>query len=270
MNIRANKISYQKEKLFHDNWARSIMIDEVMVEESFEACTSPENCLIIKKLGDIKGKEVLELGCGAGEASVYLAKKGANVTASDISPEMLNVVRKVAKKHNVTVSTIQSTADSIKSEDQVFDIVYASNLLHHVDIEQTLIEVKRVLKTGGIFVSWDPLAHNPAINLYRKLSTGVRTEDEHPLTMKDIKIFEKYFTKTETYMTWFFTLWIFIKYYFIDRIDPNKERYWKKILSEHQKLNKMYTFLEKLDKIFLSLFPFMKRYCWNVIIFAHK
>ena len=77
--------------------------------------------------------------------------------------------------------------------DSTFDVVYAANLLHHVDIEETLIEAKRILKPDGVFVSWDPLAHNPVINIYRRLAMGVRTEDEHPLKMKEIAFFKKHF-----------------------------------------------------------------------------
>jgi ubiquinone/menaquinone biosynthesis C-methylase UbiE len=139
-----------------------------------------------------------------------------------------------------------------------------------VNIESTLKEIQRVLKPGGTFVSWDPLAHNPVINIYRRLAFRVRTEDEHPLAMSDLKLFKKYFSSVEAQMTWFFTLWIFIKFFLIDGINPNKVRYWKKILADHKELEKTYLFLEKLDKIFLQIFPFMKRYCWNVTVIAKK
>lgn len=265
-----NTIDCIGEQAFHDKWALSINTSRIMVDEFFEACTSPENRIIINRLRDIEGKKILELGCGAGEASIYFAKQGADVTATDISHEMLNVVQKVAKMHNVSVKTKQSRSDKIDSKDESFDIVYAGNLLHHVDIEPTLKEVHRVLKKEGIFVAWDPLAHNPIINFYRKIATEVRTKDEHPLTMNDLKLFGKYFANVECHMTWFFTLLIFIRFYFIDRIDPNKERYWKKILIDHKKLEKTYSCLYKLDKIFLAIYPFMKRYCWNVTVISKK
>jgi ubiquinone/menaquinone biosynthesis C-methylase UbiE len=259
-----------REEVFHDQWADSINIDNVIVDEFFEASTSPENRIIIKKIGDIKDKNILELGCGAGEASVYFAKKGAEVTAVDISQRMLDVVQNLAKKHDVTLSTKQSYSDNIDFADETFDIVYAANLLHHVDIESTLKEASRVLKKGGLFVSWDPIAHNPLINIYRRMATEVRTEDEHPIEMKQLKMFLKYFSSVETEATWLFTLWIFLKFYFIDRVHPNEERYWKKILLEHKQLEKLYYRLENLDKLFLKTFPFFKRFCWNIVIIAKK
>ena len=71
-------------------------------------------------------------------------------------------------------------------------------------------------------------------------------------------------------MTWFFTLWIFLKYYLIDRIDPNKERYWKKILIDHKELEKTYYWLEKMDNILFKILPFMKYFGWNTVILASK
>ena len=49
-------------------------------------------------------------------------------------------------------------------------------------------EIRRVLKPGGRFFSYDPLAYNPAINVYRKMATEVRTPDEQPLTRADVQI----------------------------------------------------------------------------------
>jgi len=260
----------KKEEAFHDNWANIIDIDEVKVDECFEACTAAENKIILKRLGDIEGKKILDLGCGAGEAAVYFAKKGAEVTAVDISRGMLDVVQKVATKHGVYVNTNKASSYETGFRENTFDIVYTANLLHHVDIERTLSEINRVLREGGVFVSWDPLAYNPIINIYRKIAKTLRTQDEHPIKMKDLQIFRKYFSRIEINTTWFFTLLIFIKYFFFDRIDPNKVRYWKKVITEHKRLEKLYCRLEKIDYKFLKIFPFMKRYCWNIVIFAFK
>ena len=207
-----------KEELFHDQWARSIHIDDVMVDECFESCLAPENRLILTILGDLKGKKILELGCGVGEASVYFAKKGACVIATDISAGMLDVVKKLADKFHVGVEVKKAESDKIDFDDGTFDIVYAANLLHHVDMDKALFEAARVLKKDGIFVSWDPLLHNPLIKIYRMLAHKVRTKGEHPIAVGDRKLFKKYFSRVETRMTWFFTLWIFIKFFFFTRI----------------------------------------------------
>ena len=134
------------EESFHDAWGRAIEPDDVPVDAAFEACTAPENRQILEVLGDVAGKKVLDLGCGAGEAAVYLAKHGALVTAADASEQMLAVTRAVAAVHGVSVTTRRWHADALQCEDDTFDVVYASNLLHHVAIEPTLRESARVLK----------------------------------------------------------------------------------------------------------------------------
>jgi ubiquinone/menaquinone biosynthesis C-methylase UbiE len=259
-----------REEAFHDDWANSIDITKIKVDDYFEVSTAPENRHIIKYLGNIKGKKILELGCGAGEASVYLAKKGAIVTATDLSQGMLDVTMRLAAIHGTQLSTVKTPAAPLPFPDNSFDIIYAANLLHHVDLEVTLYEARRVLKPGGIFCSWDPLAHNPAINIYRRIAMGVRTEDEHPIKMKQLNYFKNIFASVDIHTTWFFTLWIFIRFYFIEKVNPNKERYWKKIIDEHHRLEKLYLRLERYDRGILRVIPFLKRYCWNVVILATK
>ena len=261
---------FQKEEEFHDRWAKQINLGEVMVDEFFEACISSENRYIYNCLGDVTGKKILELGCGAGEASVYFAKHGAVVTASDLSGGMLEIAKRLAEIHNVDLTVVQCRSDEIPFADETFDVVYAANTLHHVDLEATLCEARRVLKTGGHFVSWDPIAHNPFINIYRHYAVHVRTDDEHPIKMEQIKLVKKYFPQATFKTTWLFTLLIFLKYFLIDRINPNKERYWKKILVEHKKIEKLYNRLEKIDQIVLQKFRFLQRYCWNIVFICKK
>jgi ubiquinone/menaquinone biosynthesis C-methylase UbiE len=265
-----------KEENFHDDWASTIDIDSVMVDEYFECVTSPENRFIIKKLederggGGLKGLKILELGAGAGKASVYFAKKGADVITTDISGGMLEVAKQVATKHGVVLKTEQCFSDMLPFMDNSFDVVYAANLLHHVEIEKTLNEARRVLKPHGYFVSWDPLAHNPVINVYRKLASKVRTDDEHPIRMKQLVLFKNIFGNLSCHTTWLFANIIFLKMFLIERIDPNKERYWERIVIEYKRYEKIYRRLERFDNIFLKIFPFMKRYCWNIVVFCQK
>ena len=67
----------KRERQFHDAWAAVIDVEGIRVADYFEACTAPENRFILTQMGDIRGKSLLDLGCGAGENSVYFAKKGA-------------------------------------------------------------------------------------------------------------------------------------------------------------------------------------------------
>ena len=259
----------EREEAFHDVWATSVNIDSILVDESFESCTTPEGRQIKQWLGDLNDKKLLDLGCGLGEGAVYFAKQGADVTAADLSAEMLEVVQRLAGLHNVSLQTHKCSADTLLPENS-FDVVYSGNLLHHVDVALTLKEVRRILKPGGMAVFCDPLVHNPLIQVYRRIAQDVRTEDEHPLSMSQVNLFRSEFSSVKYECFWFFTLWIFLRFLIIERVNPNKERYWKKIIAEHVRLEPIYSPLEKWDRIFLKFMPFFKRYCWNIAICCIK
>ncbi|WAL58898.1 class I SAM-dependent methyltransferase [Thermocoleostomius sinensis] len=260
----------KKEQVFHDRWAAAIDVEGIRVSDYFEACTAPENRFILQHLGDVRGKYLLDLGCGAGENSVYFASRGANCVASDYSPGMVEVALKLAATNQVTIQGRVINAMAIDFPDNTFDIVYASNLLHHIpDPKLTLQEMHRVLKPGGIACFWDPLKHNPIINVYRRMATDVRTADEMPLDIQIVDFIRSLFSQTLYDTFWLASLWIFLQFYLIERVNPNEERYWKKIIVEQQRLEKEYLRLETLDKVLKKL-PFMKRFAWNLAVVAKK
>jgi len=181
------------------------------------------------------------------------------------------VAKQLAEKNGTTIKVHKSAAENLAlPSDRQFDIVYAGNLFHHVDLDPTLTNIKRHLKPNGILVSWDPVAYNPVINVYRKKAMKVRTADEHPLTLGDIKTFRKHFDEVHTRWFWLTTLSIFLLMAFVQRRDPNKERYWKKVIEEADTWSWLYNPLEALDTALLTLFPFLGPLCWNVVVVARK
>jgi ubiquinone/menaquinone biosynthesis C-methylase UbiE len=260
----------EKERRFHDAWAAAIDVDGIRVADYFEACTAPENRFILAEMGDIRGKRLLDLGCGAGENSVYFAKKGAHCVATDYSPGMVEVALQLAEANGVEVEGRTENAMALTFPDNTFDIVYASNLLHHIpDPKIAIGEMHRVLKPGGKACFWDPLRHNPVINVYRRMATEVRTEDEMPLHIDIVNHVKSLFPEVKYDTFWIATLWIFLRFYLIEKADPNKERYWKKIIIEQERLKPTYRRLEKVDRV-LKKMPLMQRMAWNLAVVATK
>jgi ubiquinone/menaquinone biosynthesis C-methylase UbiE len=258
------------EETFHDQWAAGASPGEVLVRESFEADTAPENRLVLHIFGEVAGKRILDLGCGLGEGAVYFASRGARVTACDLSAGMLEVVSRVAALHNVEVSLCQAPAENTGLADESFDLIYAANLLHHVDTSRTLDEIRRLLVPGGTFATWDPLAHNPVINIYRRLAQAVRTADEHPLRMEDLKLFRSRFRDVRWHCFWLTSQAVFLRFYLWERVHPGRERYWKKILTDAKRLAPFYRPLARLDRALLKICPWMGRYCWNLVVWGKK
>lgn len=259
-----------KERKFHDEWASTIDVDGIRVADYFEACTAPENRFILKEMGDVTGKYLLDLGCGAGENSVYFAKKGARCVATDYSPGMVEVAVKLAETNGVKIEGKVTNAMALEFPDNTFDFVYASNLLHHLPEPKIAIrEMQRVLKPDGKACFWEPLKHNPIINVYRRIATKVRTDDEMPLDINIVNFVKSIYSETKYDTFWLASLWIFVQFYLVEKVDPNQERYWKKIILEHEKLEAEYRFLEKFD-LLLKKLPLMKRFAWNLAVVATK
>ena len=254
------------EEAFHDEWAASVDVTKINVRQMNEACTAPEMRYIRTALGDLKGRTLLDVGCGLGEASVYFALLGADVTATDISPGMCDVAHRLAKANDVTIKTHVSAAEDMGlAVGEKFDVIYTGNTLHHVDLAATMPLLLQHLKPDGTFVSWDPVAYNPVINLYRRRAMQVRTADEHPLRLSDIRAVRTHFRESHTRWFWLSTLFIFCCMAVFQRRDPNKERYWKKVVEEADSWAALYYPLELLDKVLLLL-PFLRPLCWNVVI----
>jgi SAM-dependent methyltransferase len=128
----------------------------------------------------------------------------------------------------------------------------------------------RILKPGGKAIFIEPIAYNPVINVYRKMAMDVRTDDEHPLKIRDLRIIEKYFGTAKHREFWFFSLFIFIYFYLIEKVHPKSERYWKKVIYDAPKYEKMFKKLKKIDDTVLSLMPFLGLFCWNTVIEVQK
>jgi SAM-dependent methyltransferase len=146
------------------------------------------------------GSRALEYGCGPGSRAFALARRGAAVDGIDISPVAIELAREAARAEDVAPRTTFAVmdAESLRFPSDSFDLVCGTSIIHHLDVERAYGEVARVLKPGGTAIFLEALGHNPAINLYRRLTPALRTEDEHPLRMKDISAGRRHFTSVES------------------------------------------------------------------------
>ncbi|MGH6957083.1 MAG: class I SAM-dependent methyltransferase, partial [Caulobacteraceae bacterium] len=94
------------------------------------------------------GKDVLEIGCGAGPATALFAEGGARVTAIDITEAGVELTRRHTEGLNVTVKRMD--AERLEFPDASFDHAFAWGVLHHSDHSETAFaQIARVLRPGG-------------------------------------------------------------------------------------------------------------------------
>ena len=110
---------------------------------------------------------VLELGCGTGYFTRELTRTGADIIAIDISPELLEIARLNCSAPN-TRYQIQN-ASALSYSDATFDSIVGSSILHHLEIEQALAEIYRVLKPDGSICFTEPNMLNPQIAVQKNV-----------------------------------------------------------------------------------------------------
>jgi len=114
-----------------------------------------------------RGMSVLELGCGTGSFTRELARSSADVTAIDVSPELLEIAS--AKNSAPNVQYQIQNAYALTYPESAFDSVVGSSVLHHLEIEAAIRDVYRVLKPGGTIYFTEPNMLNPQIAIQKNI-----------------------------------------------------------------------------------------------------
>jgi SAM-dependent methyltransferase len=145
-------------------------------------------------LGDLAGRTVLDFGCGTGENSLLLARRGARVVGVDISESLVRIAIKRLQVNGLAGSTrfIVGSAHDLPLAGQSIDIVLGVAILHHLDLHATSREIHRVLKPGGRAIFQEPVRDSRAVRFIRRL-IPYRAPDvspfERPLTTPELRDF---------------------------------------------------------------------------------
>ena len=203
-------------------------------------------------LGDLRGKQVLEYGCGLGEIATLLAKSGASVTTFDLSPKSVLTSRQRAKLNETDTSIRFAVAagENIPYADGSFDFIIGRAILHHLDADLGWSEISRVIKPGGKAVFVEPMGMNPVLNFVRdhvpypdKKPRGA----DIPLTYDVIHKWGKGF-----------------------REFGYREIQLLSMLERGMGFGTQLQFLRRLDVFLLRNLPFLRRFCRYVIMYCVK
>jgi ubiquinone/menaquinone biosynthesis C-methylase UbiE len=134
-----------------------------------------------------KIKRVLDLGCGAGRNSIYLAKHGFDIMGVDVSASALKLAYRWANQEKLAnIDFLDATMTNIPFRSNYFDAVISISVIHHAlkkDIVQTVNEVHRVLTKGGMFMANLTSVDDPR---------HIAGEIVEPGTFKTLEAYENY------------------------------------------------------------------------------
>jgi SAM-dependent methyltransferase len=129
----------------YDDWHRNFDVAEDPID-------TPWHTMAIPQLPELEGKRVLEIGCGRGGFSRYLAEHGADLVAADFSPAAVEMARRALDPHH-RAEAIVADIEAIPFERDSFDLVLSLDTIEHVPHPtRAVAELVRVLRPGGRLV----------------------------------------------------------------------------------------------------------------------
>lgn len=235
----------QKEQEFHDH--RFGGIDPRTTTQKFYAVKKHVNAFFYDAVfKNCEGKKLLEYGCGAGNSSLAYLHNGAQLTGIDISVEGIERAKETVSEHGFDAKYLVMNAEEMTFENNSFDICVGSGILHHLDMDKSISEISRVLKKEGSAYFIEPMGHNPIINWYRNRTPSMRTDDEHPLLIKDIENLNKYFITVN------------VNYFALSTLAAVP-------FFNTKSFNAIYSGLQKLDSLLLKS-KFIGKHAWTAVI----
>lgn len=243
---------YETEKAKWDEIAEKQSVDLEIFDEDFHqfARHDPEFPGVSEFLGNLKGKRVLEIGCGVGRVAVLLAKSGAQVTAFDLSPHSVEVAKQSSIINRTVVDFAVSAGEFLPFADESFDVIFGKSILHHLHINTGKRDLYRVLKRNGKAVFVEPMGMNPILTFVRKYvpySHKNLVGVDRPLTYHDMNSW------TEG--------------------AHHKEYREIQLLSMIERgfgWDSKFSLLRKMDEYLLKYAPFLRRFCRYVVIYTIK
>jgi len=116
---------------------------------------------------DYDNKKILDLGCGNGDLSIYLGKKGANVVGIDYSKNAIRIAQKKLSKEKKLIGKVKflnMDANKIKFNKNIFDMVISIDVFEHLypeELEKVMKKISNILKRNG-----ELLVHTEANKIY--------------------------------------------------------------------------------------------------------
>lgn len=257
LNGHSEVLRKKSEKEFHDNLLRKRQSRQAQEKFYDKRITNIALEYAYLQMGSLKGKRILYYGCGVNKAPLLnFVSNGAYVISIDLSSEAIKAMKEFISEEGINkeAEALEMDAEKLSFDNDTFDLVFGTAILHHLDVKRASAEISRVLKMGGKAIFIEPLGMNPLINFYRFLTPADRTKGEHPFKKNDIEALKENFSTYRQQNFFFLALFAF---------------FWKFLKSD---IFFVYSFkiLMALDNALFKIAPFLERYCWVTVIILEK
>jgi len=213
--------------------------------------TDPMLVTAIEYFGDIRNARLLDVGCGNGRSSLFFAKRGANVTAIDISEVAIQNLSQFCQQHEIyNISPIHYSALNIAELGQ-FDFVFGNMILHHLEpFERFARSLRAGLTPNGKAYFRENSAFSNLLIWFRENLVGKfgipkgGDDEEFPLTPQEVELLRKYFA--------------------VDVVYP--ELLFFRLASEYLLKGRLHSLMNQLDT-YCFQFPNLRKYSYRQNLF---
>jgi len=208
-------------------------------------------------MGEMAGKEILEIGCGLGVNAIILAQEGAKVTGLDLSSRRLEAVSEIITENEINgINLVCGSGEALPFPDESFDIVYTNAVMIHMDKQKAIREIRRVLRPGGVAILVEPMKYHPLVNLYRFLmAPRMWRSIADYITFKDLDSFNTCF---DSYGHKEFYLFSFLSFY------------WEFIIRNLVLFHKSLMILQPIDSFLFRIVPPLGRMAWFTVYWGRR
>jgi 2-polyprenyl-3-methyl-5-hydroxy-6-metoxy-1,4-benzoquinol methylase len=200
------RVTDEYSRSFWDRTFDSIRQSHDITAKDFGGYVSPQDREFWRLVGDIRGLDILEIGCGIGNDTVQYLEKGAHLTSVDLSSVAVDCACQRISALGLSADVRAMNAFEVGSLGKQFDLIVGKLVLHHLEpFTEIGALFSSCLKPGGRIIFLENNSRNPLLMFARNNLAGrfgiprYGDEVEHPFTPEEVASLRQFFGEVRCY-----------------------------------------------------------------------